>query len=269
MLQGLSRKTLNIIILVCLVAITWLQLMGKEDEQAALEPLKLPPLHDAGWQSWANSEGVSVWFQSGGTIDGGTLVIRGAHNSSTHLTLPAASWTIPLHQGLATAPSEEPAVILINGPWSDIEKQAMAALIIREQKLQPMPTTTESWQTCIRQHLPGALWLAQQQGMEWQQLGQLPQQLSGRPLQAPELQEWAVWRLQQSRELRRNWQDEQTRIDIQADLAYHRLPAGTYADLYTSLADAYPQDVTQAVDCLRTIPVATTPAESNQTASQQ
>ena len=29
MLQGLSRKTLNIIILVCLVAITWLQLMGK------------------------------------------------------------------------------------------------------------------------------------------------------------------------------------------------------------------------------------------------
>ena len=47
MLQGLSRKSLNIIILVCLVVITWLNLAGGEDQEPPLEPLALPPLHAA------------------------------------------------------------------------------------------------------------------------------------------------------------------------------------------------------------------------------
>ncbi|MAD45412.1 MAG: hypothetical protein CMH98_10430 [Oceanospirillaceae bacterium] len=249
MLQGLSRKSLNIIILVCLVVITWLNLAGGEDQEPPLEPLALPPLHDPQWQIWPNNEGVTVLLRAGGTIKGGTLAIRGAEQTQ-QIALPNASWTIPLYRALDTAPAEEPAALLISGPWPASEKQAMAALVIREQKLQPLATTTESWPQCIRSHMPGALWLAQQQGKDWQQLGQLADDPAATGITPPAQQAWAVWRLQQSRELRRRWQNEQTQIDIQADLAYHRLPFQAYSQLYESLADARPGEVRQVQNCL-------------------
>jgi len=251
MLQGLSRKTLNIIILVCLVAVVWLNMAGKHPDQPIPEPLKLPPLHNDGWRNWNNQEQVTVLLHAGGTIDGGTLVIRSAEQN-LHITLPASDWSISLYAALKTAPSDQPAAILISGPWSDNEKQAIAALVIREQKLLPLQQithSTELWPACVRNHLPGSLWLAQQQGLEWQQLGQLPLQLNPDTV-LPSQQEWEVWRLQQSRELRRHWQDEQSQIDIQADLAYHRLPTQAYSDLYLALADAQPGDVAAALSCL-------------------
>ena len=248
-MHGFSRTTLNVIIIICLLIISWANLSGGDDENTPLEPLHLPPLADAGWQHWLPAEGVPVRLRAGGTIDGGTLVLKTAARSE-HIHLPNAGWHEVLQTELSALPLEEAAVILVSGPWPQHEQRAMAALLIRSLRLQPLPASVEDWPDCVRAHPAGALWLAQQAGLDWQTLTVLPQQLQQFRPRLPERDVWAEWRLEQSRQLRRAWQDEQTQIDIQADLAYHRLPDGAYQTLYLALADAQKTEVSDALACL-------------------
>lgn len=249
-MHGLSRTSLNIIIVVCLIVISWIHLSGDDADETLLEPLQQPALYDPHWQSWPNAEQVTVLLRRGGTTAGGRVVLRNA-SGHRHFDLPADNWTIPLQQQLTGLHQALPGVILVSGPWSDLEQQAIAALLIRELQIQPLPPSSELWPACLSNHLPGALWLAQQAGLSWQTLKQLPQALAQQaPPLLPGQQQWADWRLQQSRTLRRHWQDDGTQIDIQADLAYHRLPENAYRSVYDALADAQKSDVAAALSCL-------------------
>lgn len=238
MLHGLSRVTLNIIIFLCLLLISWIHLSGRDPEQQPLEPLPLPPLHAAGWQHWPNNEQVSVWLRAGGSLAGGWLTLYSQQQQQT-LALPANNWRPAVQAALPSLPHNEPAVLLLSGPWPLPEQQFLAALVVRELQLQPLPGPAADWPHCVYQHPAGALWLGQQLGLDWLALGDLPQALTTQPLPAlPTREQWAQWRLQHSRQLRQQWQDEQGQIDIQAALAYHRLPAEIYQQLYSALSDA-------------------------------
>lgn len=249
-MRGLSRSHLNIVIFICLGAIIWINLTHNRQEEVVLEPLKLPALSDGGWQRWPNQEQVTVLLRAAGTTAGGSITLR-SEQGLQHLHLPAQQWAPVLEQQLSTLATETPAVILISGPWQPADQQAMAALLIRDLRLQPLPASLTPWPLCLQQHMPGALWLGQFYGLNWQTLGALPEAMSSsQPPQPPLRADWAIWRLDQSRQLRRAWQDEQSQIDIQADLTYHRLPDSTYQSLYLSLADAQKTDVTEVLDCL-------------------
>jgi len=249
MLHGLSRTALNIIIIVCLLLISWIHLSQKDVENEPLEPLQLPSLNSGEWTYWTNNEGVSVLLRAGGNTDGGWLLLRGQQKSQP-LFLPASNWADALRPQLASLPGkEEAAAVVISGPWPVSEQQAMAALVIQQQQLHGGNGSRQHWDSCLRQHSAGALWLADQLSLPWYKLAQLTRS-QAETLSPPARTEWADWRLQRSRELRRQWQDEQGLIDIQADLAYHRLPDGTYQALYQSLADAQKTEVTEAMHCL-------------------
>ena len=250
MLHGLSRTTLNIIIFLCLLLISWIHLGGRDAEEQPLEALPLPELSPAGWNLWPNAEQVPVWLRAGGTLDGGRLQLRSQHGAQT-LTLPAQNWLPALQQALPTLAQNVPAVMLISGPWPVGEQSLMAAFLIREQHLQPLAQAVNDWPDCLRAHPAGTLWLGQQFGLDWSVLAALPGTLASSPVPTlPTRAEWAQWRLEKSRQLRQQWQEEQGQIDIQATLAYHRLPADTYQLLYNALRDAQKTAPAALLACL-------------------
>jgi len=255
MFHGLSRTTLNIIVFLCLLLISWIHLSGRDAEEQPLEALHLPELSAAGWSFWPNTEQVSVWLRAGSTLSDGRLQLRSQHGAQT-LTLPTQNWLPALQQALPTLAQNEPAVIVISGPWPASEQQLMAAFLIREQHLQPLTRAVNDWPACLREHPAGALWLGQQYGLAWPALAQLPATLTNKPLPVlPTRDQWAQWRLQHSRQLRQQWQDEQGQIDIQAALAYHRLPADTYQLLYNALSDAQKTAPATTLNCLASRPL--------------
>lgn len=251
MLHGLSRTALNVIIIVCLLAISWIHLSQDDVEEEPLEPLVLPTLNAADWNIWSNNEGIYVALRAGGNTDGGRLKIHSAQQS-VDLPLPFNDWSAALQSALANIEKQQSLVIVISGPWSSTEQQAIAALTIRELQPTPRNESRLHWSDCIRQHSAGALWLADQLQLPWYQLAQLTQAATS-DIQPPLRDDWATWRLQKSRELRRQWQDEQGLIDIQAVLAYHRLPDSAYPMLYQSLADAQKTEVSEALSCLQPV----------------
>src|SRR5690606_7313905 len=202
MFHGLSRTTLNIIVFLCLLLISWIHLGGRDAEEQPLEALHLPELSAAGWSFWPNTEQVSVWLRPGGTIEGGWLTLR-SQQGTQQLSLPANDWLPTLQQALPSLPHNLPAVIVISGPWSASEQQLMAAVLIREQHLQPLTRAVEDWPACLREHPAGAQRLGQQYGLAWPALAELPATLANQPLLAlPTRDQWAQWRLQHSRQLR-------------------------------------------------------------------
>ncbi len=136
MFHGLSRTTLNIIVFLCLLLISWIHLGGRDAEEQPLVALRLPGLSAAGWSFWPNTEQVSVWLRAGGTIEGGWLTLR-SQQGTQQLSLPANDWLPTLQQALPSLPHNLPAVVLLSGPWPASEQQLMAAFLIREQHLQP------------------------------------------------------------------------------------------------------------------------------------
>lgn len=255
MFHGLSRTTLNIIVFLCLLLISWIHLSGRDAEEQPLEALHLPELSAAGWSFWPNTEQVSVWLRPGGTIEGGWLTLR-SQQGTQQLSLPANDWLPTLQQALPSLPHNLPAVVLLSGPWPTSEQQLMAAFLIREQHLQPLTRAVNDWPACMREHPAGALWLGQQLGLDWNVLAALPGTLASSLVPTlPTRAEWAQWRLQHSRQLRQQWQDEQGQIDIQAALAYHRLPADTYQLLYNALSDAQKTAPATTLNCLASRPL--------------
>ena len=249
-MYGLSRTTLNVIIFLCLLLISWIHLGNRNEEDQPLETLALPALTDAGWQLWPNAEQVTVWLRAGGTLNGGWLALQSEQELWRQM-LPASDWLPALQQHLQDMPSDTPAVVLISGPWPQAEQALLAAWLIRERRLQQQPETTTNWPVCVRDHMAGALWLGQQLGLDWSVLAAVPGTLASIPVPTlPTRAEWAQWRLEQSRQLRQQWQDESGQIDIQAALAYHRLPADTYQQLYSALSDAQKTAPAALLACL-------------------
>lgn len=242
-MRTLSRPTLNALILLCMAVILWLNL-SQPSTPARLPDLALPALTSADWHYRLSGDGVEIWLRAGGTVQGGTLALATASHTQ-RLPLPAEYNPADLN-ALAITP-EQAVILLISGPWPLRAQQQLAATLIRQFRLQPLTLQPLLWPGCLQRHAAGALWLAQQQQRPWWQLPLLTASLAAA---LPGNDDWADWRLQQSRTLRQQWQDEQGQIDIQARLAYHRLPDNTYPALYQALGQAQPTDVADALSCL-------------------
>lgn len=253
MLHGFSRTTLSALIIICLLLISWINLGWKDEEQQPLPALQQPPLAATGWQFWQSLEGVGVYLRSAGDVNGGYLALRTTSAVYT-LKLPATDWAESLKQQLPGNLKGGPALLMIAGPWDELSQKTMAAYVIRSLNLQPLQPLSGSLPACIQEHLAGALWLGQKLGLEWQVLAALPGTLASTspsympPL--PQRSDWDNWRTEQSRSLRQRWQDDRDQIDIQADLAYYRLPEDLYRQLYTQLGQSQKTAPAELLHCL-------------------
>jgi hypothetical protein len=264
MLHGFSRTTLSALIIICLLLISWINLGWKDEEQQPLPALQQPPLAAAGWQFWQSLEGVGVYLRSAGDVNGGYLALRTTSAVYT-LQLPATDWAESLKQQLPGNLKGGPALLLIAGPWDELSQKTMAAYVIRSLNLQPLEPLNGSLPACIQEHLAGALWLTQallpasalQPAPAWATLYSLPDSLdmlissdTQTKTAEPTRSAWAEWRLEQARLLRQSWQDDRDQIDIQADLAYYRLPEDLYRQLYHQLGQSQKTAPAELLHCL-------------------
>ncbi len=260
MLHGFSRTTLSVLIIVCLLLISWIHLGFKDEEEQPLPALTQPLLADAGWRYWQSLEGVGVYLRSAGDVNGGYLALRTTSAVYT-LKLPATDWAESLKQQLPGNLKGGPALLLIAGPWDELSQKTMAAYVIRSLNLQPLEPAGGPLPACIAEHLAGALWLTQallpasalQPAHAWAALYSLPDSLAllTRPdATGPTRSAWAEWRLEQTRILRQNWQNDLSQIDIQADLAYYRPPEDLYRQLYHQLGQSQKTAPAELLQCL-------------------
>ncbi|MEK9712090.1 MAG: hypothetical protein VW258_05960 [Thalassolituus sp.] len=120
MFHGLSRRTLNALIIGCLLIITAINLNELNKEDSPLEPINAAPLPDTGWKPWQTREGTLGIMQSVAS-DSVIIVIRSGQEDMATLALPAADWAESLKVNLSGLVVTEPAVAAIKGPLSASE----------------------------------------------------------------------------------------------------------------------------------------------------
>ena len=239
-----SRRTLNIIIIVCLAVVSWIHLGQSDPEMEPLEALNLPMLHDSDWQTWLSQEGVAVKWQPVSQPQGIARVVF-ANQTQLDIPLDAQQWSTELKALAAKKASHDTLVILLQGPWGKTEMQGIAAFLIQRWQLQPHTLPIPSAITHCEQHFAaGSLWFRN----HWIHSGPIDLE---KPL--PNRQQWQDFRLQQTRELRQQWLSPAGQLDIQTDIAYHRPPSDYYQSLYQALGDSQKFAADDYLNCLTTL----------------
>ncbi len=242
-----SRPTVTAIMLSSMLLIVVINLRYQHQEDMPLEPLNLPPLPQQVWHGWRSQEGVQVWhaMQAG---QQGELMWLYDDGSSARQTLPSDDWASQLAQ-LPRQTTSTAATLLLQGPWTRREAEAISAYVIKRQRLTELTYPGSDLLICLSEQLPGALWLAQQQNKHWQQLAQLSALTEPT---WPDRQQWQQWRQQQARQLRQSWLSAAGQIDIRRHLAYHRWSEDLYQQLYQALGNSQRTAPQQAQQCLLT-----------------
>ncbi|ASP38119.1 hypothetical protein CHH28_05215 [Bacterioplanes sanyensis] len=240
-----SRPTLTVIMLSSMLLIVIINLRHQHQQDMPLEPMSLAPLAQQVWDTWRTQEGVQIWhaMQAGQT---GQLTLLFDDGSTGQQPLSSDDWAQQL-RALPPASQARSATMLLHGPWTQQEAQAMAAYIVQHQRLTALTHRSSELLICIAEQLPGALWIAEQQGRDWHQLAEL------QPLTEPswpDRNQWQSWRQQQAQRLRQAWLSTAGQIDIRRHLAYHRWSEDVYRQLYQSLADSQRTAPQQAQQCL-------------------
>ena len=245
MFHGLSRRTLNALIIGCLLIITYLNLSTTPDEDTPLEPLTLAPLPETGWHLWYSREGVPVYWQSNAE-DSLRIAVQGDEDVSFKTRVNGQDWATALKARLMNSDSDFAAGIALQGPLSETELKQAASYLISTLQLTPPPTRMSE---CRQQHPAGALWWNREQGKSTVSDVDLPASvLSTGDAQAaiqpamqsqglPDRDAWQAFRSGEAKRLRREWLSPAA-IDIAADLAYHRWPENDLKHLYQTLATA-------------------------------
>lgn len=233
MFQGLSRRTLNALIIVCLLIITGINLGFRTDEDTPLEPVDAAPLADTGWHRWQSREGIPVYWQAsaGDTLN---VVVSGDRQYSLRTGVDASNWAEALSQSdLGTAGPARSAAIALQGPLTGDEMQQAAAFIIRRLSLTAPPRNTYK---CQLEFPAGALWYARLQGLGVA----APVSVATKDMKqaAPTRDDWQTFRQSEIKRMRSEWLSASAAIDIAADLAYHRWPENYYSALYQALAQS-------------------------------
>lgn len=240
-----SRRSLNIIIFCCLGIISWIHLGQSDIETEPLEPLNLPPLGSQPWQSWQSREGLTSYWQQKSSEKGQVRIALSQRQ--INWTLPAQNWDAALREQVSNAglPAQtEASAILLHGPWSALEMQAISAYLIKHLALtQSNSQSRPSLGHCEHNFPAGSLWFRD----HWS----APQPGTGK--QAPLRQQWQEFRTQQSQKLRQQWLSHSGQLDIQTDIAYHRPPADYYQRLYQQLGTSQKTAVTDYLACKQTL----------------
>lgn len=235
MFHGLSRRTLNAIIIGCLLIITYLNLTTTPTEDTPLEPLTLPPLPETGWHLWYSSEGVPVYWQSNAE-DSLRIAIQGDEDVSFKTRVNGQDWATALKARLMNFDSDFAAGVALQGPLSETELKQAATYLIATLKLR---RPSEGSSKCRKQHPAGALWWNRQQGRSAVRKVVLP--VDNRTMNddqndaLPGRDTWQAFRSSESKRLRHEWLSPHG-IDMAADLAYHHWPEHDFNHLYQALA---------------------------------
>lgn len=243
-----SRRTLNIIIFCCLGIISWIHLGKTDPELEPLEPLKLATLSEANWQNWLSQEGIPGYWQQISADQGNVRILLADQQIDWHL--PAQEWSDELQQHITTAgkPKPDTIAILIQGPWAEIEMQAIAAYLIKQLQLQKpesvaIPESQPALGHCEQTYVAGSRWFRNQWSAAEVQLNKA----------LPLRQQWQEFRTQQTRAMRQQWLSNSGQLDIQSDIAYHRPPAHYYQTLYQQLGDSQKTAAQEYLDCKQQI----------------
>jgi len=244
MFHGLSRRTLNALIIGCLLVITAINLSELNKEDTPLEPIKAAPLPDTGWRSWQTREGALGILQTTAS-DSVSIIIRSGDETLAELNLPVSDWASNLTSGLPEISDAQPAVTAIRGPLSEDELLQIAAYLSDHLTLEP---PSAGYDSCQQQFPAAALWLNRQQGAEpFTLLNPVPTEAG---LSWPDREQWQTFRSEELKTLRRQWLSDTGAIDIALDLAYHRAPDNYLERLYNDLATAQKSAPHNLVECL-------------------
>lgn len=239
MFHGLSRTTLNILIIGCLLFIAGIHLLTRDNATDELPPLELSPLPADAWMTWYSSFGVAVRWQTRASDD--LLVrIQGAEGETREFTLPADDWSRALVAEVTEPEQSIVAGLVLAGPLDHEELRNAAAFIVRQQKL---VASQASLNLCQVEHPAGAIWWNRQQQRDWT----AEAVASGEPPQSREA--WAEFRQQAARELRQDLFSNARTIDIYARLTYHQWPEDYLTALYNDLGQAQMTAPQAYADC--------------------
>ena len=246
MFHGLSRRTLNALIIGCLLIITVINLSFTTDEDSPLEPLDAPPLADTGWHLWHSNKGVPVYWQA--TASSSLQIsITGEDHYAFRTQVPASEWASHLATQITPIAAPRPAGLALQGPLTGVEMQQAASFIIQKLSLTTPDTPGKETSSCQQAYPAGALWWNRERGAGVAQ----PAASGSKP--APTREAWASFRENEIKRLRREWLNPVSAIDIAAELAYHQRPEEYFLQLYQALAvsqrtepEAFAQCLTEA-----------------------
>ena len=239
MFHGLSRTTLNILIIGCLLFIAGIHLLTRDNTADELPPLELSPLPSDSWQTWYSSFGVAVRWQTRAS-DELQVRIQGAEGETREFSLPAQDWSRALVAEVSEPEQSIVASLVLAGPLDSEELRNAAAFIVRQQKLM---ASEASLNLCQVEHPAGASWWNRQQQRDWTAeavvSGDLPENREA----------WADFRQQSVRALRQDLFSNERTIDIYARLTYHQWPDDYLTALYKDLGQAQMTAPQAYADC--------------------
>jgi hypothetical protein len=263
-----SRSSLNLIIFTCIILIGWASIdKNSPEESSEFQPLDLPALSDLNQQSWSSHEGIQVVWQTRLDTDF-QIRIRGQGKrdsanrnlESTFISWQQDYWQWDINMGedfelglsklsqqiqhFPTQLKNQPAIIILQGPWSADIARLTSARIIKSLQLKPLEVSTLSKATnidaqtnaqistaisaCPWQPVSAQFWLQDQLSNAKQSTADITHKqwlVSSwpelAPINEPSLYIWKQTFVQQ---WQLNWQNPATQFDILTDLAYYRLP---------------------------------------------
>jgi len=267
-----SRSSLNLIIFTCIILIGWASIdKNSPEESSKFQPLDLPALSDLNQQSWSSHEGIQVVWQTRLDTDF-QIRIRGQGNDdsanrnleSTFISWQADYWQWDINMGedfepglsklsqqinhFPTQLKNQPAIIILQGPWSADIARLTSARIIKSLQLKPLEISTLSnathtdtqihaqtksqtstvINTCPWQPVSAQFWLQDQLSNAKQSRADIAHKqwlVSSWPELAPiNKQTLYIWKQTFVQQWQLNWQNPATQFDILTDLAYYRLP---------------------------------------------
>lgn len=260
-----SRTSLNLIIFTCIILIGWASIdKNRQVEAPKTELIELPPLTELQQQSWVSREGIKVIWQARLDTDF-QIRIRGTRSKKhseahfhSHTDTSSFNWQqdywqwdfnlgkqfesgLPaLSQQLNNFPAQlknQPATIILQGPWSNDIARLTSARIIKSLNLNalesptntiPSTTSQDETYTCPWQPVSAQFWLQDQLTNAKQSQPNIETKqwfVSVWPTLAPiSAASLRIWKQTFVQQWLLNWQNAATQFDILSDLAYYRLP---------------------------------------------
>ena len=254
-----SRSSLNLIIFACIILIGWASIDKNRTVEVSTTPkIDLPLLNELKQQSWSSYEGVQVIWQTRLDTDFQIRIRSQRQSAPTNSDVGSTliswqkdywQWDINLGQdfelglpklskSISDFPAQlkgQPAVIILQGPWSADIARLTSARLIKSLQLKPLQSmslvdtsTSKQLNTCPWQPVSAQYWLQDQLSNTNQSRADINNKhwlISDWP-SLPPINEDSLYAWKQTfvQQWQLNWQDPTTQFDILADLAYYRLP---------------------------------------------
>lgn len=239
MFHGLSRWTLNILIIVCLLIIVVIHFANQTNENQPLQPLELPPLPEQQWHRWQTYEGVEVSWQT--HLSDSLVVAIATAKGTERFSVSSHDWTAELQTSLKILSKNKEGALVLLGPLNKEDMRNAAAFVINKIGLRAVADGQKN--TCRDRHPAGAVW--------WEAQGTEPTAaFLEEGFISPIREDWQAFRSKSAVGLREQWLNPESSVDIQLQVTYHQWPADYVAKLYQGLALSQKEAPLRYAECL-------------------